>query len=208
MELGEREKKPHSCKGYLLFLPFGGPGLPFVIIRKFSFGTFLYLILCFKSSGVVKKKKKSIMAFNHDADTAVSAVSAELFHWSVLWSVLCSPLLSPKRKKIKMAFAGILTDADITAALAACKGRTPPHHRETLTAHLSAHPPIAWMSCWLSRVDWHPFFAFLVVTIKTNVKLKMCIWHTLEMFSCAAATQVFAHLNHCDYRCVLPAIFH
>lgn len=79
MELGEREKKSHSCKGYLLFLPFGGPGLPFVIIRKFSYGTFLYFILCFKSSGVVKKKK-SIMAFNHDADTAVSAVSAELLN--------------------------------------------------------------------------------------------------------------------------------
>lgn len=110
------------------------------------------------------------MAFNHDADTAVSTVSAELSS-----DLLCSPLLSPKRKNSKMAFAGILTDANITAALAACQGRTPPHHRGTLTAHLSAHPSIARMSCCLSHVDWHPFLAFVVVTIKTNVKLKICI---------------------------------
>lgn len=158
MELGEREKKSHSCKGYLLFLPFGGPGLPFVIIRKFSYGTFLYLILCFKSSGVVKKKKKAswLLTMMQTQLCLLCLLSC----LTDLSSDLSSALLSSvqREKKSKMAFAGILTDADITAALAACQGRTPPHHRETLTAHLSAHPSIAWMSCWLSRVDWHPFF--------------------------------------------------
>lgn len=42
------------------------------------------------------------MAFNHDADTAVSAVSAvsaELLNWSVLWSPLLS---SPQSKEKKI----------------------------------------------------------------------------------------------------------
>lgn len=60
------------------------------------------------------------------------------FHMSTVYAAstdLSSALLSSpqsKDKKIKMAFAGILTDADITAALAACQGRPLPGHRDTL----------------------------------------------------------------------------
>lgn len=41
--------------------------------------------------------------------------TAELINW---WLVLFSP-----PPQLKMAFAGILSDADITAALAACQGK-------------------------------------------------------------------------------------